>query len=75
MFFATLATKLLKTSHISSCRGKDDGKKESKYQKNIFIKLQLGTNIMANEVKTPIQTILKKCCMTILHFRFLPCGF
>jgi hypothetical protein len=27
--------------------------------KNIFIKLQMGTNIMANQIKTPIQTILK----------------
>jgi hypothetical protein len=29
--------------------------KRNRNIKNIFIKLQLGTNIMANEVKTPIQ--------------------
>ena len=28
--------------------------------KNIFIKLQLGTNIMVNEVKTPIQNYFEK---------------
>jgi hypothetical protein len=28
--------------------------------KNIFIVLQMGTNIMANQVKTPIQNYLKK---------------
>jgi hypothetical protein len=36
--------------------GKDDNKKESKYQ-NIFIKLQMDTNIMAHQVKAPIQNV------------------
>ena len=29
--------------------------KRNRNIKNIFIKLQMGTNIMANQVKTPIQ--------------------
>ena len=48
--------------------------KRNRNIKNIFIKLQIGTNIMANQIKTPIQTILKKCCMKIRHLRFLPRG-
>ena len=37
--------------------------------------LQMGTNIMANQVKTPIQNYFEKCCMAIWHLRFLPCVF
>ena len=49
--------------------------KRNRNIKNIFIKLQLGTNIMANEVKTPIQNYFEKVLYENLHFRFLPCGF
>jgi hypothetical protein len=43
--------------------------KRNRNIKNIFIMHQRGTNIMANQVKTPIlyKTILKKCCMNIWH--------
>ena len=30
----------------------------------------MGTNVMANEVKTPIQNYSEKCCMKMWHFRF-----
>ena len=36
--------------------------------KNIFIKLQLGTNIMANEVKTLIQNYFEKVLYDNLTF-------
>jgi hypothetical protein len=41
--------------------------------KNIFIMLQRGTDIMANQVKTQIQNYFEK----VLHenLTFLPCGF
>jgi len=41
--------------------------------KNIFIMLQMGTNIMANQVKTPIQNYFEKVLYE--NLRFLPCGF
>jgi hypothetical protein len=34
--------------------------KRNRHIKNIFIKLQFSTNIMANEVKTPIQNYFEK---------------
>ena len=34
--------------------------KRNRNIKNICIKLQLGTNIMANQVKTPIQNYFEK---------------
>ena len=34
--------------------------KRNRNIKNIFIKLQFSTNIMANEVKTPIQNYFEK---------------
>ena len=46
--------------------------KRNRNIKHIFIMLQRGTNIMANQVKTPIS---KRCCMKIWHLRFLPCCF
>ena len=36
--------------------------------KNIFIKLQFSTNIMANEVKTPIQNYFEKVLYENLTF-------
>jgi len=39
--------------------------KRNRHIKNRFIKLQMGTNIMANQVKTPIQNYFEKCCMKI----------
>jgi hypothetical protein len=35
-------------------------KKRNRNIKNIFIMLQMGTNIMANQVKTPIQNYFEK---------------
>ena len=54
--------------------GKDYDKKEQEYQKYIYYASN-GTNIMANQVKSPIQNYFEKCCMAIWHLRFLPCGF
>jgi hypothetical protein len=54
---------------------KDDDKKESKYTKkcikNIFIKLQMSTNIMANQVKTPIQNYFEKVLYENLTFEIV----
>jgi hypothetical protein len=36
--------------------------------KNIFIMLQMGTNIMANQVKTPIQNYFEKVLYENLTF-------
>ena len=36
--------------------------------KNIFIKFQFSTNIMANEVKTPIQNYFEKVLYENLTF-------
>ena len=43
--------------------------------KNIFIMLQMGTNIMANQVKTPIQNYFKKVLYEILTFEIPPLWF
>jgi hypothetical protein len=43
-------------------------RKISRKFENIFIKLQLGTNIMANEVKTPIQNYFEKVLYENLTF-------
>jgi hypothetical protein len=50
--------------------------KRNRNIKNIFIKLQLGTNIMANEVKTPIQNYFEKVLYEnhILYLSFLGSG-
>ena len=50
-------------------------KKRKRNIKNLFIMLQMGTNIMANQVKTPIQNFFEKVLNENLHLRFLPCGF
>ena len=42
--------------------------KRNRNIENIFIKLQLGTNIMANEVKTPIQHYFEKVLYENLTF-------
>ena len=41
----------------------------------IFIKLQMGTNIMANQVKTPIQNYLNKMLYENLTFEIPPLFF
>jgi hypothetical protein len=59
--------------------------KRNRNIKNIFIMLQRGTNIIANQAKTPMQNyfekvlyenltldILKKCCMKIRVITKLP---
>ena len=43
--------------------------------KNIFIKLQFSTNIMANEVKTPIQNYFEKVLYENLTFEIPPLWF
>jgi hypothetical protein len=42
---------------------------------NIFIMLQMGTNIMANQVKTPIQNYFEKVLCENLTFEILPLWF
>ena len=41
----------------------------------IFIKLQMGTNIMANQVKTPIQNYFEKMLYENLTFEIPPLLF
>ena len=43
--------------------------------KNIFIMLQRGTNIMANQVKTPIQNYFEKVLYENLTFEIPPLWF
>jgi hypothetical protein len=43
--------------------------------KNIFIMLQMGTNIMANQVKTPIQNYFEKVLYENLTFEIPPLCF
>jgi hypothetical protein len=43
--------------------------------KNIFIKLQMGANIMANQVKTPIQNYFEKVLYENLTFEIPPLWF
>ena len=43
--------------------------------KNIFIMLQMGTNIMANQVKTPIQNYFEKVWYENLTFEIPPLWF
>ena len=57
---------------LKSCRQVKIMTERNRNIKYIFIMLQRGTNIMANQVKTPIS---KRCCMKIRHLRFLPCCF
>ena len=42
--------------------------KKNRNIKNIFIKLQLGTNSMANEVKTPVQNYFENVLYENLTF-------
>jgi hypothetical protein len=42
--------------------------KRNRNIKNIFIKFQLGTNIMAKDVKTPIQNYFEKVLYENLTF-------
>jgi hypothetical protein len=49
--------------------------KRNRNIKNIFIKLQTGTNIMANQVKTPIQNYFEKVLYEILTFEIPPLWF
>ena len=49
--------------------------KRNRNIKNIFIKLQLGTNIMANEVKTPIQNYFEKVLYENLTIQIPPLSF
>jgi hypothetical protein len=45
--------------------------KRNRNIKNIFIKLQMGTNIMANQVKTPIQNYFEKVLYENLTFEIV----
>jgi hypothetical protein len=47
--------------------------KRNRNIKNIFIMLQRGTNIMANQVKTSIQNYFEKVLYE--NLTFLPSGF
>ena len=49
--------------------------KRNRNIKNIFIKLQFSTNIMANEVKTPIQNYFEKVLHENLTFQIPPLWF
>jgi hypothetical protein len=49
--------------------------KRNRNIKNIFIMLQMGTNIMANQVKTPIQNYFEKVLYENLTFEILPLWF
>ena len=51
--------------------------KRNRNIKNIFIMLQRGTNIMANQVKTPIQNYFEKVLyenLTFVVFRVVSRG-
>ena len=49
--------------------------KRNRNIKNIFIMLQMGTNIMANQVKTPIQNYFEKVFYENLTFEIPPLWF
>ena len=49
--------------------------KRNRNIKNIFIMLQMGTNIMANQVKTPIQNYFEKVLYGNLAFEIPPLWF
>ena len=49
--------------------------KRNRNIKNIFIMLQRGTNIMANQVKTPIQNYFEKVLFENLTFEIPPLWF
>jgi hypothetical protein len=49
--------------------------KRNRNIKNIFIKLQMGTNIMANQVKTPVQNYFEKVLYENLTFEIPPLWF
>ena len=49
--------------------------KRNRNIKNIFIKLQMGTNIMANQVKTPIQNYFEKVLYGNLTIEIPPLWF
>jgi hypothetical protein len=49
--------------------------KRNRNIKNIFIKLQMDTNIMVNQVKTPIQNYFEKVLYENLTFEILPLWF
>jgi hypothetical protein len=46
--------------------------KRNRNIKNIVIMLQMGTNIMANQVKTPIQNYFEKVLYENLTFEIPP---
>jgi hypothetical protein len=49
--------------------------KRNRNIKNIFIMLQRGTNIMANQVKTPMQNYFEKVLYENLTFKIPPLWF
>jgi hypothetical protein len=49
--------------------------KRNRNIKNVFIMLQRGTIIVANQVKTPIQNYFEKVLYQNLTFEILPGGF
>jgi hypothetical protein len=49
--------------------------KRNRNIKNIFIMLQMSTNIMANQVKTPIQNYFEKVLYGNLTFEIPPLWF
>jgi hypothetical protein len=49
--------------------------KRNRNIKNIFIMLQRGTNVMANQVKTPIQKYIEKVLYENLTFEIPPLWF
>jgi hypothetical protein len=49
--------------------------KRNRNIKNIFIMLQRGTNIMANQVKTSIQNYFEKVLYEYLTFEIPPLWF
>ena len=49
--------------------------KRNRNIKNTFIKLQMGTNIMANQVKTSIQNYFEKVLYENLTFKIPPLWF
>ena len=49
--------------------------KRNRNIKHIFIMLQIGTNIMANQVKTPIQNYFEKVLYENLTFEISPLWF
>ena len=60
---------------LQRCRQVKMMTKRNRNIKNIFIKLQLGTNIMANEVKTPIHNYFEKVLYENLTFQIPPLLF